>query len=87
MAREALEQRRLLRIDTEVPQLHLRLRPGKRRRAHVGIAVAVFVDEVEDTGTRCRGARPKRNPRSRAGGNAHSIAQREHRIEHRAHGI
>ena len=44
---ETLEQARFARIDAEMMQLHLRLRPGERRRPLEGGCVAMLVDEVE----------------------------------------
>ena len=44
MAGEALKQSGLARLDAEMMQLHLRLRPGQRRRAIIGGGVAMLVD-------------------------------------------
>ncbi len=44
---ELLKEIRLRGVDAEVPQLHLRLRPGQRRGAHVRIRVAMLVREFE----------------------------------------
>ena len=47
MPRQALEVARLDRIDVEMAELNLRLRPGERRRAREGIDVEVTVDRAE----------------------------------------
>ncbi len=47
MPRQTLEQARFARIDAEVMELHLRLRPGQRGGAIKRRSVTVLVDEVE----------------------------------------
>ena len=44
-AREILEQVRLVRLDPEMVELHLRLRPGQRDGALEGRRVAILVGE------------------------------------------
>ncbi len=47
MARQALEQAGFARVDAEMMELHLRLRPGQRRRPLERGDVPMLVDEVE----------------------------------------
>ncbi len=44
---QLLEQIGLRGVDAEMPQLHLRLRPGQRGRARVRVRVAMLVGEIE----------------------------------------
>ena len=67
MAGQALVERRLGGSDVEVAQLHLRLRPGKRRRPFEGVGVLMLVDGIEQRLARGGHHRPEGDPRRAAG--------------------
>ena len=87
MTGEPLEQAGLAGGDAEMMQLHLRLRPGQRRRARKGGGVAMLVGDVEQRLARRGRHGPEGNARHRAGRDAHAAADREDRVEHGADGI
>src|SRR3972149_11354685 len=87
MAREALEEARLLRVDAEMAQLHLRLGPRQCGRAVEGGRVLMLVDQVQGLATGRRDDRPERDARRPARRYPHATAQREDGIEDRADAV
>ena len=67
-----------------MPELHLRLRPGHRRRPLEYRRVAVLVGEVERRLARRRHQGREGDAHGRARGEAHRAPQAEDRVEHRA---
>src|ERR1700679_599990 len=78
---------RLVGIDAQMMQLHLRLRPRQRRRALESGRVVMLVDQVERFGARRRDDGPERDPRRRSSRNAQTPAHAEDWIEHGTDGI
>ena len=74
-------------IDAEMMELHLRLRPRQRGRPLEGGGIAMLVDEVEHRLAGCGNHRPEGDAHGGAGRDAHTAAQCEDRIEHRADGV
>ncbi len=81
MAGQTLEQTRFARSDTEIVELHLRLRPGKRSRPIEGGYVPVLVGEVERRFAGWRNHRPERDPHDCTGCDTHTAAQSKDRIK------
>src|SRR5512139_1687590 len=81
MAREALKEACLLRVDAEMAQLHLRLSPRKCRGAVEGGRVLVLVDQIQHLAAgRCDDS-PECDAHRSARGHAHASTQCEDGIE------
>jgi hypothetical protein len=84
VARETLKQARLIRIDAEMAQLHLRSGPGQCNCAVEGRRVVMLISKVQHIAARRGDNRPESDACRPARRNPHPLAQREHGIEHAA---
>ena len=84
MSGETLELVRLVPIDAEVMELHLRLGPGKRDRPVERADVVCLVDDVEQLFPGLSDQRPEVDARGCARLEADPPAQHEDRIENRS---
>lgn len=77
MIGKPLEQMRIVRVDAEMVQLHLGLRPGERLRSVKRHRLMMLVDEIEHLIAGGSGQRPERDARRRSARNPHMLAQAE----------
>ena len=86
-AREILEQVGLVRVDSKMVQLYLRLRPRQGDRAIEGRRVAILVGERHGGVPRGGDERREDQVGTFAGPEAHATSEAHDRIEHGARGV
>src|SRR5215212_11785861 len=87
MPGKALKQPSLLRLDPQMPELDLRMRPGKHRRTLESCGIPVAVDQVEKLLAAARHHRPECASRCAAGIEGYPPPDGEDRIEYCSCGV